>query len=383
MATKHGKITEDGLKNLRARIGSYYKGGQGIRQITVDEIRHYVLGHGERNPLYIDPEYGKGTRYGSLIAAPLYLNEIKHTSGTPVGGLPGVQSFHGGNDWELFHAVYPGDRIGATYRPVDVVEKPSTYAGRMVIVYIEAIYKNQKDIVVGKSIGWSIRTERGAAQERGKYREIEKPQYTREQLEAIWEAVDQVEIRGSTLRYWEDVNVGDEFGPVVKGPLRIIDIAFTGRGPGAPVGAGALTEGAHWYPFSEYRRHAGYSEPDPVTGIADHPHRGHWESAFASLIAVPGAYDWGPSREAWMAQLLTNWMGDEAWIRRLYAEMRRFNVEGDTTWIRGKVTKKWIEGQQHLVACDIWCENQRSEQTAPGSAEVVLPSRGRSYTVPR
>ena len=385
MTDTHGKITDEGVEQLKTRVGAYYKGGPAVLQVTKDLLVNYARGMGSVNPLFYDEEYARNTRYGGLIGFPTFLNVITHTSGTPVGGLPGVQSFHAGNDWRWYHAIRPGDRIGTTYKPFNVQKKTSEYAGTLVVVTIDAIYYNQRNQMIGRAKGWSIRTERKAARERGKYSGTEKPKYTVEQLKAIQEALakEKEDLRLGTTRYWEDVEVGEELPTIVKGPLRMIDTALVDPGgAGNHYGAGAFVDGAHYYTMQEYRKYAGYAEPDPVTGIADHPHRGHWEDAMATFIAVPGAYDLAPQRTSWLAEVVTNWMGDNAFLRRLYAEIRRFNVEGDTTWVNSQVTKKWIEGKQHLVECEVKAVNQRDEVTAPARAEVVLPSRKNDYELP-
>ncbi|MGH7001266.1 MAG: hypothetical protein ACREEA_07145 [Stellaceae bacterium] len=43
---------------------------------------------------------------------------------------------------------------------------------------------------------------------------------------------------------------------------------------------------------------------------------------------------------------------------------------------KGRVTKKYVDGADHLVDCEIWLENTKGEKTTPGSATVLLPSRG-------
>ena len=96
----------------------------------------------------------------------------------------------------------------------------------------------------------------------------------------------------------------------------------------------------------------------------------------AKVIALPGIYDLGPQRGSWLAQIVTNWMSDHGLVRKLRHELRRFNIEGDTTWVSGKVARKWVEGDLHLVECETSCRNQRDETTGTGTVEVVLPSRG-------
>ncbi|MBI3969050.1 MAG: hypothetical protein HY329_25705 [Chloroflexi bacterium] len=66
---------------------------------------------------------------------------------------------------------------------------------------------------------------------------------------------------------------------------------------------------------------------------------------------------------------------DDGFLKLLRGEVRRLNVVGDTTYCKGKVARKWIENGEHLVSCELWCENQRGEVTAPGYAVAVLPSR--------
>ena len=59
--------------------------------------------------------------------------------------------------------------------------------------------------------------------------------------------------------------------------------------------------------------------------------------------------------------------------------MRRFNTMGDTTWCKGKVTRKYVKDGYALVDIEIAGENQRGELTTPGLATVVAAfARSRS-----
>jgi hypothetical protein len=71
-------------------------------------------------------------------------------------------------------------------------------------------------------------------------------------------------------------------------------------------------------------------------------------------------------------------MGDDAWLWKVGCEFRKFNYVGDTHWMRGRVTRKYLaEGDRPAVDCDIWGENQRGDVTTPGHATILLPSRER------
>jgi hypothetical protein len=86
-------------------------------------------------------------------------------------------------------------------------------------------------------------------------------------------------------------------------------------------------------------------------------------------------------RTNWLAHLLTNWMGDDAWLVRLKTEMRSFNFLGDTTICSGVVQAKSVEGARHLVHIEVKATNQRGEITSPGTATVLLPSRAAGAVV--
>jgi hypothetical protein len=73
---------------------------------------------------------------------------------------------------------------------------------------------------------------------------------------------------------------------------------------------------------------------------------------------------------------MTNWLGDDGWLRLLDVQVRLFNLVGDTTWLRGTVIDKVVQAGSHLVVCDLWAENQRGDVTAQGKAEAILPCRG-------
>ena len=86
-------------------------------------------------------------------------------------------------------------------------------------------------------------------------------------------------------------------------------------------------------------------------------------------------HDAGAQRNAWRNMVLTNWMGDEGFLWKSRAEVRGLNMEGDITWCKAKVVKKYFDQSHGCVDLESWCENQRGEKTMPGAATVILPSR--------
>ncbi len=132
----------------------------------------------------------------------------------------------------------------------------------------------------------------------------------------------------------------------------------------------------HGILLAEAKRHPGHYFRNPEAGGGiEYTGVGHHRDSVAKRVGVPGTYDYGPQRCAWLCTLVTNWMGDAAFLRRLRCEVRRFNMLGDTTWCRGRVVRKYVKDGHALVDLEIRGENQRGEVTAPGLATVVLPSR--------
>ena len=72
-----------------------------------------------------------------------------------------------------------------------------------------------------------------------------------------------------------------------------------------------------------------------------------------------------------LCRVLTDWMGDDGFVKSLGFQMRRPNFVGETISVRGRVRKKGPEGRVDL---ELWIENA-GEVTVPGTAAVILPVR--------
>jgi acyl dehydratase len=363
-----GTTTEEGLAKLRATFGRpYYM----IRQNEVaskDAIRQFCNGIGDENPLFRDPEYATRTRWGHIIAPPMFLYAVAAPQG--MEGLPGVHAFHCGCSWEWFKTIHVNDELACVDVPLDLVEKQGKMGGRQFLQVGRAIYYNQRGEVVATQKRETMRVERQAAKERGKYSQLTKHSYAAEELRRIDEAYDKEEIRGADPLFWEEVDVGDELTPVVKGPLGQTDMVEFWVG----IGGG---QGAHRIRRKYMKRHPLWGVRDPETGVVEPMADVHYESSKSDAIGVPVAYDLGIQRFTWAGHLITNWMGDEGFLRTLSARCVRFNMFGDTQFVGGMVTEKHQEGDEYLVDIEIKTVNQRGEETMPGKATVSLPLRMR------
>ncbi len=113
----------------------------------------------------------------------------------------------------------------------------------------------------------------------------------------------------------------------------------------------------------------------------------HYDEHFAAGQGVGHPIVHGALKRQWLVQLMTDWVGDLGMLKRFSCQYRAMDYprpmktqaqaeEGETWWCKGKVTRKYTEGDQHMVDCEIWIENGKGEVTTPGTATVILPSRG-------
>ena len=86
-----------------------------------------------------------------------------------------------------------------------------------------------------------------------------------------------------------------------------------------------------------------------------------------------GAYDVGLHRIAWVIEMITDWMGDNAHLAEVNVDVLRPNLVGHTTFFSAKITGKWFD-QHPFVALEIEGRNQFDDLSTRGTALVALPS---------
>lgn len=364
-----GKITKEALDELRSRVGSKFRIDPFNTLVCRDSILRFVDGVGDVNPLFRDAEYAKKSIYGKRVAPSSWLYSVFPT--WIPQGLKGVHAFHAGTDWTFYKPLLDGTVITPEITFTHFDEKESRFAEKIVIVHYDSNFYDQDKELVANAKSWSVRAERDTAKNKGKYSQIELPHpWTEEELKEIEEQVLNEEIRGSTIRYYEEVKVGEELPTLVKGPLGITDIIAWCIGS-TPVKLKAL--GAA---LQDYIKHPAWAFRDPQTHALEPTYAVHYIIDAAKDAGLPYPYDIGTQRQQWLIQLVTDWMGDDGWLKTNYAEYRRFVYLSDVLWFKGRVTKKFIDDNDECcVEVETWAENQRGENVMPGHSTVILPSR--------
>ena len=371
---EHEEYTEEKEERRRSRADKpfYPRTLYFNTEASRDGIRHFVEGIGDTNPLYRDKKYAEKTKYGHIIAPGTYLYTIMW--GVPGRGATGIHGWYVGGDWEWYQPINIGDELKVVGVLRDLVRKTGKMGGgRTWIDYGDVVYINQKGEIVGKELSHGVYTERTRSGAAKKYRDIPKPTYTREEWISILDKYDKEEIRGSVPRYWEDVQIGDKLGPMIKGPLSVRDeIAWL-------MGAGSPYFRAHKMEYEYESRHPKlleYVETEEADTPGDIPELVHILTPFARTIGVERPYDYGCQRMSWLCNLFTNWMGDDGFLWKMSGDERVFNQIGDITSFEGKVVKKYIDAGKCCVDIEAWAKNQRNEDSIPPHmSTVILPSR--------
>ncbi|MBN9561790.1 MAG: MaoC family dehydratase N-terminal domain-containing protein [Alphaproteobacteria bacterium] len=373
-AVKFPKITEAGLDDLRRRIGVTI--GDTLEpwchEATRDNIRHYAHGIGDDNPLWCDPGYGEKSALGGMVALPSFLFATSRIISGYVGGLAGVHAMWAGANWQWHRWVRRNEAITTEASLKDLVEHQTKFAGRAIQQIYHVDFFGADGDKVAEADSWCFRTDRDIAREEGtKYATLkDKPprRYTRDELDRLYQLYAAEKVRGARTRRFEEVQIGEVLPTMAKGPMTVTGFIAYAQG------WGGLYIRANKLAWKMIDRHPGLGIPNRFN-IPDCPERVHWEPEMALMVGAPGAYDYGPERCSWLTHHLTNWMGDEGFLRRAHCRIRRHNPEGDLLFIDGRVVNKRVEDGRCLVDIEQEARNQDGELSAVGGGTVELPGR--------
>jgi acyl dehydratase len=370
-----GLITDEAIAEHRTRIGKKRRALPGRNNAaSIDNIRQFVDAIGDCNPLYRSGEYASKSRYGGRVAPPSFIRSIAGTG--MMHGLPGVLAFQNGASWLFHKPVFPGDRIVCEVEFIDLQDKTTRAGERWLHEIYEGKYVNQWDELVVTGYTTIARRERSGVSsatigEEKKQPKIVQPHpWTDEERTRIEdEMVKSTEdIRGAEPRYWEDVSEGDELPQLVKGPLSITDM-IAWLAVEQPLVGGGLA-------IRLFQRVPGLALLHPESNAREFIEIVHCGMKTAEIAGFPNAYDYGAQRHCFYMQQLTNWMGDDGWLKKCDAQFRGFVFISDVLRFNSKITKKYMD-EDGEPCVDIVTEtmSQRGDNNMPASATVVLPSQ--------
>lgn len=351
------------------------------RFVTEDLIRDYARAMGNPDPLYNDPAYGRSTSWGGMVAPPTFTNCLAEAATYPVIKVippPGWGRYYGGTEFKTFQPIRPGDEFHVTDKYLGHTEK--TNPGKPYRLFYHAgqrTYINQKDEIVCIATGHEIITATYPGEMEDMTKTISEGRkrrpYTKEELDKLHQHYDDElagkHRRGAEIRYWDDVVVGEELEPVIKGPLNLCDLVqWYGGCWGATFGAFAVA-----WEMTKTRLHD--TPIDPETGEYIPGISWHYLDWVAQTRGVPKPIAFGAQNEGNIAHIICNWMGDDAFVKHLSIQHRRPNYHGDMNFLNGKVMKKYVEDGEHLVDLEVWSETQDAIKHMVASATIRLISK--------
>lgn len=334
------------------------------KEANLDNIRRFGDGVGDYNPLWRDEEYAAKSRFGMITAPPSFI------FGVSLGVIAGetgnikrsrVSMLHlpvnyAGAEIEFVRPVWVGDRITAEEQVGETVRKTSKRIGSICFNTGLVTYSNQRNEPVARVKTLMARFENtGSAMQYDRGAKDEKQRQIVPADPLVWERKQ----RGAETRYWEDVSEGEALPDLEKGTYSVTELFL-------------FTHGA----LGTMRSRRAELE---ASGSADLGGGGRFDSKHAEKRRnMPGQFDFGPQRMCWLAQIVTDWMGDDGVLKRLNGSIRHPNVVGDTNTLSGEVVKKTREAGENLVEVEIRNTNQAGLVTALGTALVALPAQSSS-----
>ena len=97
----------------------------------------------------------------------------------------------------------------------------------------------------------------------------------------------------------------------------------------------------------------------------------HYDKEFAQSEGLPGVILHGALKNAFLAQLMTDWIGPAGELRSLSVRYRDMDVPGDALTCKGRILEK--DDTAGTARCEIWLENGDGTKTTTGEALVSLP----------
>jgi len=363
-------------------------------EVSANDVRRAGNNFDWWNPLWDDREYARKTRYGDIIAPPFFLSPLAG-AGLDMTVVPGVGNWRGANDggtWVLFGPVKPGDAIRVWQERPLITDVTQGDGPRSFQIDTTWTFINQDDEKVASFTSFltnSFTQGNDAGPPGGGaggppagpppgFGNRERTRYT----DADWELIDSIAhsevIRGAEPRYWEDVKVGDTLQAVIAEPTTVIDMIKLG-------GDMIMTIP----PLREMPRELGKELSQDEYGVYHQQVEGHF-----TPVNSDNSIHFMAFGESVMGRLVTNWMGDDGWMREFDAGTRNkadriaassvlskkgvlggHGVGGDAVVGRGEVVRKYQEGDAHLVELTVWTEHLAGQVWQTATVTVELPSR--------
>jgi acyl dehydratase len=365
------------IRTARHRIGCLAPGFEaGVDVASWINISRFVEATGDENPLFTDVQYGAGSAHYTMLAPGTFVLAVRapdSNAGLDLHQHQMVETIRSlWLSWD--DTIRLADRLTGEVRITDVA--PCAHGPGAAQVSTYAHYeRNGTGFARGGCTVELLPTESAFPQ-----REVHR--YGKAEIERMMHALDdETPPRGSQPRFWSDTTIGDIGPTLLKGPLTLAELMVWAFAEGTPIPAGNLYH-------TRLEAMPGRRTTNPVTAWPDWDRTEAWIDSAASQaggLSAPAAK--GGLLFALAGQYATHWMGDDGFLWRLDAELRRPLQYGDALWVTGTVTDQFTttdEGghRYHAVVLTVTGSNQLGETIVSAEAVIFLPDRGKPVALP-
>ncbi len=350
---------------------------QGIRTADWSSIQKFCAALGDVNPLYNDVAGSVGSLYNTMIAPATFILSVR----TPDSGAAyeqkdyGLRRFSTSASAQWNDVIHLGDRLVSDLKITDVRNGGKWGDRSTAQVESAATYRNILGGELATATGAVTLVPYATGDPLLEDRDIH--QYTDDEIHKLEDDLAAIQPhRGQAPLYWSRVEVGDKLPNLVKGPLYYTEIAAWKTAEGKTISA-AVGSVAH----KRLMERPGRIAVNPST---DWPYF-DVEMAYGDILAIqPLGFKMpvsrGLMRFALTGQVITNWMGDQGFLRSMSLDMPNHFCYEDTMWLTGEVVKKYKEevgtGEYYAVEVRLTGRNQLGQTLVDGTAVVYLPERG-------
>jgi len=186
--------------------------------------------------------------------------------------------------------------------------------------------------------------------------------------------------RGPEPRWHSSVSVGDRLPSMVRGPVTWSEMLAWMVAEGRCAPAGNLRYQQLLGQPGKLRAHGAtnwqFSERD----------KAREDALSCAEVGFPAPGTHPAMIVALASQMLTRWIGDDAFLRHLSVSLDLPVFYGDTLFMGGRVDRKFIQvidGREYFaVSIEVWGHNQLEQRAFAGRAIVFLPEEGHPIQLP-
>lgn len=137
-------------------------------EVTARDIKRFAQAIGETNPVHSDEEYARQSKYGGIVAPPLFCQAMTYEDvppdqllpdGSPLElsvPVPAARTVGGGSEYTIHRLVRPGDIIQITSTLKDVYTKQGR-SGLLYMIVVETVFTDADDHPVATELATYIK----------------------------------------------------------------------------------------------------------------------------------------------------------------------------------------------------------------------------------